>query len=215
MPQINLLPTVPGKKKKAKSLEIPKVELTRVTSVFLPISYIVIAILVFVWLIFSFFVLKDKKELAALDKKTGNFSVSPQEIQKINLKKEQLKSKVALLEALSSRKFLWAGKLESIAEFVPEGIWLTEVSLDILIMPSSNTSKEKENKQDRYMLTIKGSAFAYKIQDAVSNIGKFNNLLKENESFFKDFVAVELNNVAKATIGKTDIMNFEFDLSIR
>jgi Tfp pilus assembly protein PilN len=217
MPQINLLLTASSKKKKAKALEVSKVELTKAISIFLPISYVAVAILVLVWLIFSFLVMRDKRELAILDQKKSSLTVSPQEIQQVALKKEQLNNKMELLENFSSRKFIWSEKLEKISEFLPDGIWLTEISLDQLAFSSSEEKKDKEKivLLNKFMLTIKGSAYAYKIQDAVSSIGKFNNLMKETEEFSKDFSEITLFNVAKASIGKTDVMNFEFNLMVR
>ena len=217
MPQINLLLTASSRKKKVKSPEAPKAELAKAIAIFLPISYAAVTILVLIWLILSFLVMRDKKEFAILDQKKSNLSVSPQEIQQVALKKEQLKNKTELLENFSSRKFSWSEKLEKIAEFLPEGVWLTQISLDQLAMLSGEAEKDKGDiiLLNKFRLTIKGSAYAYKIQDAVSSIGKLNNLMKEIEEFSKDFTEIKLFNVAKASIGKTDIMNFEFNLSVR
>jgi Tfp pilus assembly protein PilN len=215
MPQINLLTTASSKKKKVKALESPSIELTKVTSAFLPFFYLTIAILVFIWLILSFVVIKDKKELALLEKKRSSLSASPKEISEINQKKEQLTKKSLLLDDLSSVKFFWAEKLARIAEFIPDGIWLTEISLDRINLPSSEAKKEKDSQPDKYVLKLRGCAFAYKIQDAVTLIGEFNNLLKADEKFFKDFSEITLKNVAKSSIAKTDIMNFEFNLFLR
>ncbi len=220
MPQINLLLSGVGKKKKVKSLEIPSIELTKVNSVFLPISYLAIAFLLFIWLIISFVIVKDKRELVALENKKSKLTASPQEINLANLKKQQLTTKSALLDELSSRKFFWFEKLARVALFVPDGVWLNEISLDKDNTPSSPAEAKKEKNAgelplDKYILTIKGSAFAYKIQDAVTLIGKFNNLLKEDKNFAKDFSEVTLSGVSKSSISKTDIMNFEFNLNIR
>ncbi len=217
MPQINLLLTAAGKKKKARSWEGPKAELTSAAPAFVPILYVIIAILLLVWLVLSFIITKEKRELSILEKKVNSLTVSPAQIKNINLNKEQLSNKAVLLENLSSRKFFWAEKLEKISDFVLRGIWLTEISLNKLVSAATDSKKEKgkENQPDRYMLTIKGCAFAYKIQDAITLIGKFNNLLKEDEDFSQDFSKIKLNNVAKSLIGKTDIMNFEFNLILR
>lgn len=216
MPQINLLLTDSSKKKKVKSLESRKEELSRASSAFLSISYVAIGILVFVWLVIAFLVFKDKRELSILEKRKNNLTASPQEISQINLKKEQLNERLALLSDLSSRKFLWAQKLERISEFIPDGIWLTEISLDRVTSPAADAKKEKTKSKDiaadKYIFVIKGRAFAYKIQDAVTLIGNFDNLLKEDKDFSQDFSEIKLSNVAKASISKTDFMSFEFDL---
>ncbi len=215
MPQINLLIASTGKKKKVKPSEALQIELPKVASNLLPFLYVIIAVLMIAWFILSFVIMKDKKELANLGKKKGNFSVSISEIKQVSLQKELLKKRVELLESLSSRKVFWSSKLEQVAEFIPQGVWLTEISLDKLEPATKGTKKDKESQLDKFMLSIKGSAYAYKIQDAVSYIGNFNNLLKNNEDFARDFSAIELSNVAKSSIGKTDIMNFEFGLSLK
>ncbi len=215
MPQINLLVTVAGKKKKAKSLESPQIEIAKVAPFFIPISIVMSVVLIICWLILSFFTIKDKKELAALENKKGNLTASVQEIKETSSKREMLSKKVELLDNLSSRKVFWSEKLKNIADAVPQGVWLTEISLDKLNIFPKEKKEEGNGQADKFMLTIKGRAYAYKIQDAVTYIGKFNNLLKEDESFFKDFTSVELSSVAKSSVGKTDIMNFEFSLNLR
>lgn len=215
MPQINLLSSSYSKKKKKdKPLKIPRAELSKISSSFLPVSYAAIIVLSSIWLILSFVVLKERKELANLEKKERALSASPQEINQLILKKDSLNKKIVLLDKLSSRNFFWSDKLRQIAEFIPDGVWLREISLDRKILKVED-SKKKEVSLPLYLLNIKGGAFAYKIQDAINLIGQFNNSLKQDEQFTKDFSNVKLETVAKSTIAKTDIMNFEFKLDLR
>ncbi|MDP2940175.1 MAG: hypothetical protein Q8O13_08870 [Candidatus Omnitrophota bacterium] len=215
MPQINLLSSGYSKKKRIKSFEPTRIDIAKSISFFLPVSYIVIIILVCIWLILSFISFKDRNELKALEKRLVAASADPKEISEISLKKDSLRRKMELLENLSTRKFFWWDKLSQIAEFMPDGVWLTEISLEKSTPSVSDKKKEKEIIMDEYVLIIKGSAFAYKIQDAVNLIGKFNNSLKQDEKFAKYFSDIILSNVAKSSVGKTDIMNFEFQLILR
>jgi hypothetical protein len=215
MPQINLLSSTLSKKpKQVKNFDLPKVD---VLSLFRPVftaTIPLLAIFIVISLVLFVFAGKKSSDLAKLTEKEKGLVVDPQELVKLNQRKSALQKKIALLSELSSQNFYLVDKLNDINDCLPNGVWFSQISLEQrkAAPVSSGTTVKMEDAVDRVghrFLTIKGSAIAPQIDDAVSFIGEFVNTLKQKTAFSQDFAEIKLNAIYKSSIGKTDVMNFE------
>lgn len=209
MPQINLLsPTLSKKIKKVKTFELPKVDVPAFSSAIFTVVVPWLAFFLMVSLVLFIFAGKKSSDLERLNKKEQDLAIDPQELIKFNNRKAALQKKIALLSDLSSQKFYWADKLSDISDCLPNGVWLSEISVEQRKVFGENLPGKKEEIEQK-ILTIKGSAIAPQIDNAVSFIGEFVNSLKQKTAFSQDFSEIKLSAIYKGTIGKSDVMNFE------
>ena len=215
MPQINLL--LSGSKKKTPTLTTakePKVGLSSVIPVVAFRCAICLGIGLFVWIVLLINIGKKEEVLRGLEEKVKVLATNPIEIERIRTERAALEKKVKLIDDLSSRKFLWYEKLDLLSSLIPDGIWLT----DIYSKQEKATAKDSGSSEnnaasglgEKTVFVIKGTAVAYKIQDAVTLIGSFINNLQNNKDFAKDFTEIKLNTATKGSIGGLDVMRFDF-----
>ncbi|MFZ5800469.1 MAG: PilN domain-containing protein [Candidatus Omnitrophota bacterium] len=216
MPQINLLSPVSKKKitRKAIALELPKVDVFSLyPAVFSAVAPLFI-ILVLISLALFGFNLKKNNDLGKVTLKEQSLAVEPAELINLNQRKVALDKKIVLLAELSSQRFLWSAKLSDISDCLPAGVWLTDLVLSKKRTQQTSITSVADQKE-RLVLTIKGSAVAPQIDNAVAFIGEFVNTLKSRQSFAGDFSEIKLGAIYKATIGKSDVMNFELNCFVR
>ena len=122
--------------------------------------------------------------------------IGPQKVQAEAVNKEAsiLKMKMAALDGITKRRFLWAEKLNGLSGLVLPGIWFTRISTD---------SYER--------LIIEGSAIS-KEEKAMATVGKFMKNIKENSPFFKDFSDIKLETVQRKSIDERDVVDFRIAL---
>ncbi|MBM3248387.1 MAG: hypothetical protein FJZ10_03070 [Candidatus Omnitrophica bacterium] len=208
MPQINLLSPSFGKKtKKAKEGVVPLEKMEKPSSLLYTVIGAIIVLLIVVWVITVVKISKNSRELSNLVKKEAAFAVEPQKMIKLNEQKEKLLNKLKFLEDFTEKKILWSEKLDKIAELIPEGVWLTDLSFAKKINIGSGDKKEREQEN---VISIKGRAVAPIIQEAVELVGMFRDKLEKDKDFFRGFKEIKLNSLTKGMVSIRDIMNFEF-----
>ncbi|MFA5060363.1 MAG: PilN domain-containing protein [Candidatus Omnitrophota bacterium] len=159
--------------------------------------------------IWSFFLVNipgNQKTLKELEVKVSVLATNPKEIERIRTERVILEKKVNLIDNLSSRKFLWSEKLALIADLIPDGVWINEIRSS---SKKDAAAAKAPPSDEKTVFTIKGTAVAYKIQDAVGLISDFIKNLQENADFSKDFQEIKLNTIAKGTVGSLDVMKFD------
>jgi len=102
--------------------------------------------------------------------------------------------KMAALDGITNRRFLWAEKLNGLSDLVLPGIWFTRV----------RTDSEKR-------LIIEGSVISKK-EEAMAAVGKFMKDIREHESFFKDFSNIKLETAQRRSIDDKDVVDFRIAL---
>lgn len=140
------------------------------------------------------------------------FENNKNQMDELKIKLTSLKGKIAIMEDISSRQIFWYEKFARLADMIPEGIWLSEVSL------RQEKSSAKELTQDdlrggfggKTVLLIKGVAVAPKIQDAIALIGEYIKRLQDHKDFISEFEDIKLNTATKSTMGSLDVMRFDF-----
>src|SRR3989338_2350541 len=221
MPQINLLsPEAKKKESRPAIVDAAKVELSQLMRTAIAISVICLVAMLFVWTLLLLSISKKEKILVALKKKTEVLATNPKEMERLKKEKVALEKKVDVIDELSSRKFFWFEKLELIADLIPDGVWLADISS---VQQKSGKSDAKprtvklkpETPTEKAVIVIRGSAVAYKIQDAVSIIANFIKRLQENKNFAKDFKEIKLNTINKSILGGLDIMKFELICEVK
>ncbi|NQV04579.1 MAG: PilN domain-containing protein [Candidatus Omnitrophica bacterium] len=108
-----------------------------------------------------------------------------------------LSAKIAALDDVTQRSFLWARKLNQLSDLVLPGIWFTRIYMD-----SGNR------------LILEGSVISRK-EEAMASVGKFMKDLSEDEAFFKDFTNVKLESVERQSLDKRDVVEFKVVLYFR
>lgn len=216
MAQINLLSPVSKKKitRKALSLELPRIDVFSLYPVILSAVVPLLVILSLVSLGLFGLGIKKKGDLDKISQKEQTLAVDPDKLIGMNQRKAALKKKIVLLTELSFQHFPWSVKLSDISDCLPGGVWLTELILEKKRTQQANIILGTEAKE-QLVFTIKGSAVAPQIDNAVAFIGEFVNTLKSRKSFAQDFSEIKLGAIYKATIGKSDVMNFELHCFVR
>ena len=123
------------------------------------------------------------------------FSDRVSKIDSINKEITVLKAKMAVLDQITKRNFIWAEKINQLSDLVLPGIWFTRVYSD-----------SGENK-----LTIEGSVIS-KSEEAMASVGKFMKNLKDDVQFFKDFKNIRLESVQREAKDEMGIVNFQIVL---
>lgn len=126
--------------------------------------------------------------------KEKNFSARFSRVDNINKEIALLRSKTAVLDQLTKRKFLWAEKLNRLSDLALPGIWFTHVYTDA------------ENR-----LIIEGSVIS-KSEEAMAFVGKFMKNVKDDQGFFRDFKSVKLESVQRKSKGERDVVDFKIAL---
>ena len=127
--------------------------------------------------------------------KEKNFSSRLFQLDSVNKEISVLRVKMAALDTLTKRKFIWAEKINQLSDLVLPGIWFTHVYTD-----------PGENK-----LMIEGSVIS-KSEEAMASVGKFMKNLKDDALFFKDFKNIKLESVQRKAKDERDIVDFKIAL---
>jgi len=133
-------------------------------------------------------------QIRGLLSRENGFSSRLSSVEAVNKDITVLKAKMAVLDQLTKRKFLWTEKLNQLSELVLPGIWFTRVYTD------------NENR-----LIIEGSVVS-KSEEAMASVGKFMKNLKDDQRFFKDFKNIKLESVQRNNKEERDVVDFKIAL---
>ena len=125
------------------------------------------------------------------------FSDRLSKIDGINKEIAMLKAKMAVLDQLTKRKFLWTEKLNQLSDLILPGIWFTHIYTD------------SENR-----LMIEGSVIS-KSEEAMASVGKFMKNIKDDQRFFKDFKSIKLESVQRKNKEERDAVDFKISLDFQ
>jgi Tfp pilus assembly protein PilN len=122
-------------------------------------------------------------------------------IEEIERYKADQERRLAFLENGISKRSFWTSKLDLLAKVIPEGVWLSGISIE----DSGFGGEEK-----RRSLVLRGAAFVYndKAEEQV-RISKFLDELNSLPNFTKDFKNIELRNISNQQIENTEVTTFE------
>ena len=190
MIEINLLPEELRKKKSEPAFNL-SIEAEKLK--FLAIGGTIgILILIVIALFLGSFI--RKAQINSLLAREKIFSDRFSRADSINKEIAVLKAKMAVLDQLTKRKFLWTEKLNQLSDLTLPGIWFTHVYTD------------SENK-----LIIEGSVIS-KSEEAMAFVGKFMKNIKDDQQFFKDFKNIRLESVQRENKEERDVVNFKISL---
>ena len=148
------------------------------------------------------------------------------EWEKISPKQEEIRQLVKEYETLASReravqdllgdKFLWSRKLQQLSESLVPGVWLQELLLEERTreLPSGGAAGKASSPTEEKVLILSGSAVSPSGEEPAI-VGRFVRSLKENRSFFTDFVEVEPGPVTRRPIGTIEVMDFKVICTFR
>lgn len=116
------------------------------------------------------------------------------EVEAVNKKINILNSKMAALDGVTKRKFLWAQKLNQLSGLALPGIWFTHIYTD---------------SESRFI--IEGSVISRR-EEAMAIVGKFMKDISEDEGFFKDFTNIKLESIQRKILDDRDVVDFKIAL---
>ena len=138
-----------------------------------------------------------KAQVSRLIKREQDMAQQTSQAETISRDVSVLNAKMAALDEVTQRSFLWARKLNQLSDLVLPGIWFTRIYMD-----SGNR------------LMVEGSVIS-KEEEAMASVGKFMKGLREDEAFFKDFTNVKLESVERQGLDKRDVVEFKIILYFR
>jgi Tfp pilus assembly protein PilN len=166
----------------------------------------VVCMVIFLFLgnrITPFFLIGLRNQLEKIKKErvTMAANIDLNKIEEIERYKADQERRLAFLENGISKRSFWTSKLDLLAKVIPEGVWLSGISIE----DSGFGGEEK-----RRSLVLRGAAFVYndKAEEQV-RISKFLDELNSLPNFTKDFKNIELRNISNQQIENTEVTTFE------
>lgn len=219
MIEINLLPEEMRKKEpKFKAIDI---DMSKFNVRELPLVKIAIAsgaALVVIYLILLAIGAYVQAELTTLNKRHEGLIPQKREADSLKVEVDTINRKMAAIDELMVKRFVWAKKLDDLGDAITPGVWLTELSYNEIVVdravPGAVKSKgQKElakagsEKALARHLTMAGYAVGIG-EEGTALVGKFIKSLKENADFYGDFNDIELGSIKRDRIGDQEVMSF-------
>lgn len=155
---------------------------------------VLIGFLIIVVILFSIGSSVRKGQTANLIKKEQRILPQKSEVEAVNKEIAVLNAKMAALQGIARRRYLWAEKLNQLSDMILQGIWFTRIYTD---------SGER--------LIIEGGVIS-KREEAMAAVGNFMKEIRGNEAFFKDFTNIKLESVQRKSLDERDVVDFRIVL---
>lgn len=195
MVQINLLPKKEVRKGKLK-IDF-KINLG-------PIIFVlagVMLIIVIIWAMQGMKFTAKQKTLTQLNEEFDSLKFTLEKLDKLKAEKDGLLLKLEFMQQNLKRQLLWAKNLNRLSNLLPEGIWLTSITLH---------TKIQDNLAKYEKLDIRGSAISVGGKEPIDLIGGFMSAIKGDSILAGQFAQVEL--VSSQRGKKADMETMEFQL---
>ena len=181
MIEINLLPAQLRKKKRI----LPKLP----SKVFLLLPSVIIGVLICLHIIFLVVGILLKNQVSSLDRQLQAISGQKKEADSIKMQLGLMEGKLGGITQIAESRLLWAQKLNKISDNLSLGLWLTRLSIN-----------------DK-TFTLEGSVVSLKSEE-MSLVRKFLQDLKNDNSFFADFIALDLKSIQRRFIKVIEVVDF-------
>ena len=187
MIEINLVPPQLRKQTKGKMLlghfKIPM-------EVIIGILGGVIFLLVFVHFILFFINFYQIAAYKNLQSQWEKIAPEKKAVDIVLTKLRQLQGDTKALEEITVQKQNnWSQKWNLLSDFLPKGVWLTNLDLkdDVFIVAGSSLSRQQKD---------------------ISSVNAFTSSLKDSQEFMKFFADMELGSIQRRQLGTIDIVDF-------
>jgi Tfp pilus assembly protein PilN len=124
---------------------------------------------------------------------------------------EKYSNEEGLLSKLHVKRVLWSRKLVDLSSVVPDGLWLTDLSIKTI---GKKKKASKQVEKETY-LTIKGVTLPMPGREPLDSIAQLILELNASKSFSQDFEAVKLVYTHLSREKDRDIMEFELSSKLR
>ena len=192
MIEINLLPEEFRVKTKTKNVEHETVSKPATFSqerVFLYAIPVLLAVLICAHIYFALIYIFKNNQLITLNHKWVELAPQKKALDEFNNNYFATSADASLARLLSSKRILWAQKLNKLSLNLPSGVWFDGITISV------------KN------IVIQGSVISL-AKEEVNLINKLLENLKADSEFSGDFNSFELSNVQKKIIGGYDIADF-------
>jgi Tfp pilus assembly protein PilN len=149
----------------------------------------VTAILLVTHLYLGFVAFSKQSGIASANKEWAGLESQRQKITSYKSESEVNSRDAMIIDELTKKSIRWSEKLNRICLDLPPGVWFSEMVIS------------------RKSLEIKASAFSLD-SNGVDLVNKFIFNLKNDRSFFNDFISVETGNMVTKRLGSYEVMDF-------
>ena len=155
-----------------------------------PLAWIIVALMVGVPLLLWLPLQWRRYELASLTAKVRDLEPKKAAIDQLQATMQELRAKEVAFKALRQGHNLWSGRLNILSDVTPDGLWLTELSLDAR------------------GLTIQGSATARQSDPELVSITKLAQGLKADPDFSSAVKDIQIESIKQVKEGDIEVARF-------
>jgi Tfp pilus assembly protein PilN len=155
-----------------------------------PLAILIVGAMVGVGLLLWATVLIHQARLAQLNDRIRRLEPKQAAAQELLASVQQLRDQQALFRRLAHERSQWARHLNRLSDAIPEGVWLTDLSLD----PVKG-------------LTIQGSAIAGGGEEMV-RIGRLVQELKTDEAFSSAITDIQIESIKSVEEKELELIRF-------
>ncbi len=188
MIDINLVPE--NLRKKHKTAVIPTVTFNLPSEATIGLIGGLVVLLIIVDLSLLTITCKKIAQKKKLDKEWEELLPDKWKAERMSNELRSLQGKKTAMEKITKgQRILWAPKLNTISDSIPQGLWLHRIALE------------------QGVLTIEGSAVS-KIADEMMSVGNFTSHLKNQKYFVDRLQNLEVGSIQRRRIGAVEISDF-------
>jgi Tfp pilus assembly protein PilN len=150
---------------------------------------VIFGLLIIVHILFLFLSILRSRESALLKSRWEQSAPQRKAIEDFKIEYSLTSGDTQGLQQLLNSRICWADKLNKISALLPSGVWVEYISV---------TEKEFQ---------LHGKAVSLN-KEEVSLIRQFLDALKNDASFYKDFLSLELSAVQNGLVGGIEVADF-------
>lgn len=161
-----------------------------------PLAWIIVAAMVGIPLLLWLPLQWQRYELASLTAKIRTLEPKKAAIDQLQITMQELRAKEAAFKSLREGQNLWSRRLNTISDVTPDGVWLTELSLD---------SKG---------LAIQGSASGHQSEPELVSITKLAQGLKADPDFSSAVKDIQIESIKQGKDGNVEVARFTLSCTL-
>ena len=221
MIEINLLPEEIKKKKKRQAAKIEVSDINLQNIPILNIAAIAVAIILSIQLVLFVAGIMGGMSYDGLEKSYNEMLPKKLEAERLKTQVNSMSSKVAAIDELMVKRFIWARKLNALSEAMTPGIWLTGLDynekiseiqkpakIDPMKKKPGGEAKPSTEKIVLRHLVLSGMASSMG-EEGTALIGRFIKNLKSSSEFYSDFSDIELGTIKSDRADDQEVMEFQ------
>jgi Tfp pilus assembly protein PilN len=148
------------------------------------------------------------------------------QVEQLEMEKQIVTKKEDAVELIMTGRTLWSHELRTLADLVPEGVWLEEVKISSRKRPVTETvpnpnrspgqppTIQKTIVKSFPALRMTGYALSPQREKGLSLIGEFLRNTKKDDIFSMRFISPEMRSINRERFNEQTVMKFVMDCEI-